>query len=125
MSFEIPYFSFDKINSDTREGLSLAFTEILDSKWYILGRHLIDFENEFTQYIGVKHAIGVGNGYDALRISLEALNLKKDDEVILPALTFIATLLAVIQAGGRPVLADVNPDTYVMDYRSVESLIGP
>jgi dTDP-4-amino-4,6-dideoxygalactose transaminase len=125
MPFEIPYFSFDKINSDIKEELSLSFREILDSEWYILGRHLTDFENEFAQYIGVRYAIGVGNGFDALRISLEALSLKKDDEIILPSLTFIATLLAVIQAGGRPVLADVDPDTFIMDYRSIESLIGP
>ena len=125
MSYEIPYFSFDKMNSDTGEDLSLAFREIMDSKWYILGRHLAAFENEFAEYVGVKHAIGVGNGFDALRISLESLGLKKDDEVILPSLTFIATLLAVIHAGAKPVLADVNPETFALDYRSVESLISP
>ena len=125
MAYKIPYFSFDKINSDTGGDLNLIFRELLDSKWYILGRNLNDFENEFAKYIGVKHAIGVGNGFDALKISLEALELKKDDEVILPSLTFVATLLAVIQAGARPVLADVNPETNVLDYSSIESLIGP
>jgi dTDP-4-amino-4,6-dideoxygalactose transaminase len=124
MAYEIPYFSFDKINSDTGKDLSLAFRELLDSNWYILGRRLAAFENEFAEYIGVKYAIGVGNGFDALRISLQSLNLKKDDEVILPSLTFIATLLAVIHAGAKPVLADVNPETFIMDYGSVKSLIG-
>lgn len=125
MSYEIPYYSFDKINSDTEEDLRLKFKKLLDSKWYILGRHLNDFEKEFAEYIGIEYAIGVGNGFDALRISLEALNLKKDDEVIIPSLTFIATLLAVIHAGAKPVLADVNPETFVMDHKSIESLIGP
>jgi dTDP-4-amino-4,6-dideoxygalactose transaminase len=125
MSYEIPYFSFDKMNSDTGKDLSLAFREIMDSKWYILGRHLTAFENEFAEYIGINHAIGVGNGFDALRISLETLDLKKDDEVILPSLTFIATLLAVIHTGAKPVLADVNPKTFTMDYGSVKSLINP
>ncbi len=124
MSYKIPYFSFDKMISDTGGDLSLAFREIMDSKWYILGGHLTAFENEFAEHIGVKHAIGVGNGFDALRISLESLGLKKDDEVILPGLTFIATLLAVIHAGAKPVLCDVNPETFTMDYRSVESLIS-
>ncbi len=125
MAYEIPYFSFDKINSDSGEDLSLAFREILDSKWYILGHHLDAFENRFAEYIGVDYAVGVGNGFDALRISLESLGLKKGDEVILPSLTFIATLLAVIHAGAKPVLADVNPRTFTMDYGSVESLISP
>ncbi len=124
MSYEIPYFSFDKMNSDTGEDLSLAFREIMDSKWYVLGRHLAAFENEFAEYIGVRYAIGVGNGFDALRISLESLGLKKGDEVILPSLTFIATLLAVIHTGAKPVLADVNPETFLMDYKSVKSLIS-
>jgi len=125
MSYKIPYYSFDKINSDIEEDLSLTFKKLVDSKWYILGRHLRYFENEFAEYIGVKHAIGVGNGFDALRISLDTLDLKKDDEVILPSLTFIATILAVIHAGARPILADVNPETFVIDYKTVESLIGP
>lgn len=124
MPYKIPYFSFDKMNSDTEEDLNLAFKKLLDSKWYILGRHLEDFEEEFAKYIGVNYAIGVGNGFDALRISLEALSLKKDDEVILPSMTFTATLLAVIHAGAKPVFADVNPDTFVIDYKSIESQIG-
>ncbi len=125
MSYKIPYFSFDKINSDIEEELNRTFKKLVDSKWYILGRYLRYFEIEFAEYIGVRHAIGVGNGLDALRISLDTLDLKKDDEVILPSLTFIATILGVIHAGARPILADVNPETFVIDYKSIESLIGP
>ena len=56
MSYKIPYFSFDKINSDIGEELNRTFKKLVDSKWYILGRHLRYFENEFAEYIGVRHA---------------------------------------------------------------------
>jgi len=119
MERKISYFSFEKVNSDIRDEIDKTFKSLIDSKWYILGNQLEAFENSFAEYVSVKHAIGVGNGFDALRISLGALNLNSDDEVILPSFTFIATLLAVIHAGAKPVLADVNPETYVMDSHSI------
>ena len=123
MDCRIPFFSFEKINQDIQGDLETAFHSVIDSKWYILGNCLQSFENKFAQYINVKHAIGVGNGMDALRISLEALDLKPDDEIIIPSFTFIATLLAVIHSGAKPVLADVNPDNCVLDADSINRSI--
>jgi dTDP-4-amino-4,6-dideoxygalactose transaminase len=119
MKRRIPYFSFKKINSDIQNELERTFGTVLNSKWYILGKQLENFEKVFAQYLQVKHAIGVGSGLDALHISLRALKLKEDDEVILPSFTFIATILSVIHAGAKPVLIDVNPETYVLDPKSI------
>jgi dTDP-4-amino-4,6-dideoxygalactose transaminase len=124
MKRQIPYYSFEKINSDIREAFEEIFNAVMDSKWYILGKELESFENSFARYIRVKHAIGVGSGFDALRISLAALDLKENDEVILPSFTFIATLLAVIHSGAKPILVDVNPDTYVLDPQSLYPFIN-
>jgi dTDP-4-amino-4,6-dideoxygalactose transaminase len=119
LEHKIPYFSFEKINSDIQDELEKTFHSLIDSKWYILGKELENFEKSFAHYLQVKYAIGVGNGLDALRISLNSLNLDPGDEVILPGFTFIATLLAVIHSGAQPVLVDVNPETYVLDTDSL------
>jgi dTDP-4-amino-4,6-dideoxygalactose transaminase len=78
------------------------------------------FENNFSAYLNVKHAIGVGNGYDALFLSLKALNIGKGDEVVLPANTFVATALAVINVGATPILLDCDPKTFTIDYSNIE-----
>jgi len=119
MKRRIPYFSFTKINSDVEDKFEKTFHSVMDSKWYILGKQLEKFENSFAQYLQVEHAIGVGSGLDALNISLTALELKQDDEVILPSYTFIATLLSVIHSGAKPVLVDVHPETLVLDPESI------
>jgi len=124
MKRKIPYFSFTEINSDIQNELERTFHSVMDSKWYILGKKLKSFENSFAEYIQVKHAIGVGSGFDALRISLAALDIKKNDEVILPSFTFLATILAVVHAGARPVLTDVSPETYVIEPNSIYPYIN-
>jgi dTDP-4-amino-4,6-dideoxygalactose transaminase len=119
MKRRIPYFSFKKTNSDIQNEFERTFRSVMNSKWYILGKQLENFENIFAQYLKVKYAIGVGSGLDALHISLAALELKEDDEVILPSFSFIATILSVIHTGAKPVLIDVNPETYVLDPKSI------
>ena len=119
MKRRIPYFSFKKINSDIQNEFELTFRSVMNSKWYILGKQLENFENIFARYLQVKYAIGVGSGLDALHISLAALELKEDDEVILPSFSFIATILSVIHAGAKPILVDVNPETYALDTKSI------
>jgi dTDP-4-amino-4,6-dideoxygalactose transaminase len=124
MKRRIPYFSFTKINSDIRQEFEESFRMVIDSKWYILGKQLEHFEILFSQYLQVKHAIGVGSGLDALQISLAALELKEEDEVILPSFSFIATLLSVIHAGAKPILIDVNPETFVLDPQTIYPYIN-
>ena len=86
---------------------------------YIFGPELEAFEGEFASYLGVDHAIGVGNGTDALTIALRATGVKPGDEVICPSFTFYATAEAIVNAGARPVFCDVDPDTFCITPETV------
>jgi dTDP-4-amino-4,6-dideoxygalactose transaminase len=86
---------------------------------YIFGPELDAFEGEFATYLGVDHAIGVGNGTDALTIALRALGVQPGDEVICPSFTFYATAEAIVNAGARPVFCDVDPDTFCITAETV------
>lgn len=112
MNIKIPFLSFDYQNSILRDQLISAMTTVLDSKWYIMGQMLEQFETEFATYNNTKHCIGVANGLDALILSLRALGIGPSDEVIVPSNTYIATWLAVTAVGATPVAAEPNPDTY-------------
>jgi len=87
-----------------------AFTRTLDSGWYILGREVEQFEQEFATYLNTPHVIGVANGLEAIQISLMALGIGKGDEVITTPLSAIATTLAILAVGAKPVFVDVKPD---------------
>jgi dTDP-4-amino-4,6-dideoxygalactose transaminase len=90
---------------------------------FILGRQVREFEQAFAAYIGVAHAIGVSNGLDALRIALAALEIGPEDEVIVPANTYIATALAVSALGARVVLVDCDASSYNLDPNKLERAI--
>lgn len=90
---------------------------------YILGEDTQEFEKEFASFNQVEQCIGVGDGTDALHLALRALNIGAGDEVILPANTFIATALAVSNAGATPVLVDCEPEFYCIDVRKIEGAI--
>lgn len=92
-----------------------AITRALEHSTFILGEEVEAFEKEFASFVGARHAIGVSSGLDALTLSLKVLGLGPNDEVILPANAFIATILAVSASGARPVLVDVNPRMYTID----------
>ena len=92
---------------------------------FILGPETRAFEEAFAAYCGARHGVGVGSGTDALLLALRALDLKPGDEVIVPAMTFIATAATVLHAGGRPVFVDVRPDDLQIDVPSVEAAITP
>jgi len=96
--------------------------EVVDSiksTWVTMGPKVKKFEEGFADYIGVNHAIAVNSGTAALDVSLKALDIGPDDEVIIPALTYIATANAVMYQHARPVLADIDPHTYTMDPEDV------
>jgi dTDP-4-amino-4,6-dideoxygalactose transaminase len=99
--------------------------ELLRSSEFILGRELGEFENEFARYLGVKHAVGVSNGTDAIRLACEAIGLRAGDEVIVPAYTFVATALGVTFAGGTPRFVDVCEDTFNLDPEKAEQAVTP
>jgi dTDP-4-amino-4,6-dideoxygalactose transaminase len=100
-----------------------AFHEVTASAQYILGARVQAFEEEFARFVGAEHAVGVGNGLDALRLGLLALEVGPGDEVIVPANTYIATALAVSEVGADVVLADCDPATYNVDPDAVAAAV--
>ena len=102
-----------------------ACERVIRSGWWVLGKEVTAFESEWAQRLGVPHALGCGNGMDAIELGLRALGVGAGDEVITTPMTAFATVLAVLRAGATPVLADVTPDTAMLDPASVKRCIGP
>jgi len=100
-----------------------AVGEVLSSASYIMGKDVTEFENEFAEYIGVKHAISVGNGTDALVVALMACGIREGDEVITTPFTFFATAESISFVGAIPVFVDVEKDTYNIDPLKIEEKI--
>ena len=99
--------------------------DVLERGVFILGPELEAFERELAQYLGVRHAIGVGNGTDAITIGLRALGVGRDDEVVVPAFTFYASAEAIVNAGARPVFCDVDSDTRNLTPDTVRAVLTP
>lgn len=112
----IPFLDLHKINKPYEEHFQQKLKEFLDKGWYILGDEVQLFEKNFALYCGAKHCIGVGNGLDALTLIFKAYiqlgKLQKGDEVLVPANTYIASILAVLQADLVPVLVEPKLETY-------------
>jgi len=103
--------------------LTSAFQRVVDRGPYVLGPEVDAFEQEFAAAVGVDHCVGVGNGFDALQLVLRAWGIGEGDEVIVPAMTAVATWTAVSFTGATPVGVDVDPDTVLMDVERVEAAI--
>src|SRR5690348_16850099 len=93
------------------------------SAWYVLGKEVETFEQEFADYCGVKYCVGVGNGLEALHLILRAYEIGEGDEVIVPANTYIATWLAVSYAGAAPVPVEPDPRTCNIDPKRIRAAI--
>ena len=106
-----------------KEEIDEAVQGVLESGHFILGPNVSALENEMADYLGVKHAIGVASGTDALVIALRAAGVGTDDEVIMPSFSFFATAGTVMTLGARPVFVDIRPDTYLIDTKAVEQVI--
>lgn len=120
---KVPFSSMQKMHNEIREEMIKKFESVYDNGWFIGGNECLQFEEEFANYIGTKYCVGVGNGLDALRLSLLALNIKEEDEVIVPSNTYIATALAVSYTGARPILVDPDIDTYNLSEKGLEKAI--
>lgn len=103
--------------------LDAAVKRVLDSGWYILGRECEAFERDFARWCETTHAIGVGNGTDAILLALKALDVGPGDAVFTVSHTAVATVAAVEMAGATPVLVDIDPVTYTMDAEKLEEAV--
>lgn len=119
----IPFLSFDEINKQIKKAVLESIESTFDSNWYVLGKNVKRFEEQYSLFSNVKYCVGVGNGLEALHLGLKALGVKKGDEVIVPSNTYIATVLAVSYTGATPVFVEPNPLTYNIDPKNIEAAI--
>jgi dTDP-4-amino-4,6-dideoxygalactose transaminase len=119
----IPFVDLRTQYRTIRDEVRAAMDEVLESSQFILGNAVERFECDFATYLGVRHAVGVASGLDALRLALEGAGVGPGDEVVLPANTYIATALAVSAVGAKPVLVDCQEDSYQLDPSLVEAAI--
>jgi len=119
----IAFFDITRAHDEIRDELDAAFASVVGSGYFIQGPALARFEEEFAKYCGTQHAIGVGNGLDALTLILRGYGIGPGDEVIVPSQTFIATWLAVSACGATPVAADIELNSFNLDPRAVASRI--
>jgi dTDP-4-amino-4,6-dideoxygalactose transaminase len=123
----IPFLDLKKINKRFENQFNAVFQKLQDSGYYILGNEVSSFETEFANYCGAKHAIGVGNGLDALHLILEGYKglgkIAEGDEVLVASNTYIATILAIKQAHLIPVLVESEPQTFNFDLKALELAI--
>ncbi|MFA6261314.1 MAG: DegT/DnrJ/EryC1/StrS family aminotransferase [Bacteroidia bacterium] len=117
------------MNDFTREpeellvAMEQAFSDVMRSGWYILGKRVESFESEWAQFCGTQFAVGVGNGLDAIEIMLRASGVGPGDEVITTSMTAFATVLGIIRAGATPVIADIYPENGLMSVESAERCV--
>jgi dTDP-4-amino-4,6-dideoxygalactose transaminase len=123
MVHNIPFFSFKTSHEQLRTEMLDIFANVYDANSYILGKQLQAFENEYAYWNETQFCIGVGNGLDALRISLLALGIEPGDEVIVPSNAYIACWLAVSQIGAIPIPVEPKLDTYNIDCQRIEEKI--
>ncbi|MFZ2314361.1 MAG: DegT/DnrJ/EryC1/StrS family aminotransferase [Gammaproteobacteria bacterium] len=121
----IPFLDLKASYLELKNELDDAHRRVAESGWYILGKEVEAFENEFAHYCNAKYCIGVGNGLDALRLILEAYDIGPADEVIVPANTYIATWLAVTQVGAKPIPVEPDENTYNINPSLIEAAITP
>lgn len=120
----IPFLDLKAAYEELKDEFDLAYHRVMRSGWFVLGPEVEAFEAEFANYCGVKHCIGVGNGLDALALIFKAMDIKPDDEVIVPAHTFIATWLAVSCVGAKIVPVEPDGKTYNIDVDCIERVIS-
>jgi dTDP-4-amino-4,6-dideoxygalactose transaminase len=111
----IEYESLSQSNQALMAELEATASRVIRSGWYVLGQEVSAFESEFARYVGAKHCIGVANGLDALILSIEALDLPKDSDILVASNTYIATILAIVRAGHHPILVEPELETFNMD----------
>jgi dTDP-4-amino-4,6-dideoxygalactose transaminase len=112
---KIPLVDLGAAHAEVAQEVEVGFKRVLEYTAFVGGEEVASFEREYAAFGGVAHCVGVANGTDALELAFRAVGVGAGDEVILPANTFIATAEAVARVGARPVLVDMDPDTYLID----------
>ena len=120
----VPFYSFDKMNSDIRLEILDSFESFFDSKSYILGSSLNSFETAYSSFSNSKFCVGISNGLDALTLSIKALNIGKGDEILVPSNTFIGSVLAITNSGATPIFIEPDIETYNIDTKLIEHKIS-
>jgi len=124
-SIEVPLVDLRAQYLSLKPEILAAFEQVLESAQLFLGPHLLAFEHEFAEFAGSRYGVGVSSGTDALALALRACEIGPGDEVITVANTFIATVEAIALVGARPVFVDVEPETYLLDWRQLEQVVTP
>jgi dTDP-4-amino-4,6-dideoxygalactose transaminase len=122
MISRVPFVAPSRVYQILKGELDAAYFEVMSKGDLIDRKHLKSFESNLADFVGTKFAIGVNSGYDALHLSLRALNIKEGDEVIVPSHTFVATCSAVVNVGAKPVLVDVRNDFNIDVYKIEEAI---
>ena len=120
----VPFLSLGPLHEQLRDEMLSAFERFYDSGRYILADHVAAFEQAYAEFSGTRFCVGVGSGFDALRLSLEALGIGRGDEVIVPSNTFIATWLAVTRTGAEVVPVEPDPRTANIDPTRIADAVG-
>lgn len=121
----IEYENLKKVNEKLFDKYRESFDAFIKSGWYILGNNVAKFEQEFATFCGTKHCIGVASGLDALILAIDAFKFPKNSEIIVPSNTYIATILAIVRNGLKPVLVEPDIKTYTIDPTKIEEKITP
>ena len=119
----IKFLDLQKINTRFEYEIELEMKRILESGWYLLGKQNEAFEKSFAEFCGVKFSVGCANGLDALRLAIRAFDFPGDSEIIVPANTYIASILAISNCGLKPILVEPNLETYNIDADLIEAKI--
>ena len=120
---KVPFMDLSIQWNQLKEEFTAAFHSIGEQNSIILGDEVTLFEQEFATFCGSSYGIGVASGTDALHLAFRALNIGSGDEVIIPAHTFVATAIGIMLAGAKPILVDVDPDTFLIDTAKLESAL--
>src|SRR4051794_33742859 len=121
----VPLFDTDAPLAPLRADIDAAMAAVLDGGRFILGPEVAAFEQEFAASLGARHAVGVGNGTDALTIALRAMGVGPGDDVVVPSFTFYASAEAIPPTGARPVFCDIDPETFCVTPETVRAALTP
>ena len=122
---KVPFSTFVPMHAEIKNEVMKKFEEVYDRSWFVQGKEVAAFEQEFSSFCGCRFAVGCGNGLDALYLILKAMDIGEGDEVIVPSNTFIATALAVTYAGATPVFTEPHLETFNVDPSLIEEKITP